>query len=534
MTVEILNYAHFFTLALALLFRRIPIWMACLFPFLLLTEYAISHKKHFLLSLPSGARHGTSLLRFCFALVSLSAQVGFCYLLIPVREWFLVGAVTMGALAFGAVILLPKRRLLFFFGGLWALTSALYLSQGLGVIGILSLVIPVSLFWAARQDRRLAEHVYKPYLLPSSLFVCIVILYSANLKALDPIIIKQQPGVSSIFTADISPLFKGGRDNLFQRITFPRVTNQIVEMCSSEDYLVGFIMHRDWLGRISAAGDHARILPIERFNYQSSNMISLCDSNQHVVGGDFYLVLLQESPEGVTVRQAVPLVNKKSPVGDDNLLELVQNPVDGAMFAVLLNGQVRPFSVDDQGLHVKEYPGAVFLPPEESYRLFAAHGNQMFLMSKGSISTIRIQKAVEGRYVAETLAKGIWGPKYYSKTVYVPQHDRLYFSDPYGGYLHVFTGSSLSPLKKIRLGRGIRYLAYNPDFDILFAANYHNGSLFYLQPDTGQILQTLNFGGNLRGIRFSRDRKKVLLVCAAGLYTLDIAQSLPPIAASLK
>jgi len=103
---------------------------------------------------------------------------------------------------------------------------------------------------------------------------------------------------------------------------------------------------------------------------------------------------------------------------------------------------------------------------------------------------------------------------------------RVFVSDFGTGNIYSVSLPGMAARRIAKLERGVRHMAYAPQFDAVAVGNYITGDIYIIGGD-GDIKYRKGIGSRLRGITISRDGTRVYAVSRGGVFEIDLGKLRP-------
>ncbi|MDP8225658.1 MAG: hypothetical protein P9L99_20025 [Candidatus Lernaella stagnicola] len=97
---------------------------------------------------------------------------------------------------------------------------------------------------------------------------------------------------------------------------------------------------------------------------------------------------------------------------------------------------------------------------------------------------------------------------------------RLFVSSFTSGTIHEFDMDTWRETRRLKLARGIRYLAFDEKHRRLFAGGYLDGRLYVVDIDTWRVVRRVYLGQRIRWLELSRDRDWLYATSNTGAYRI--------------
>lgn len=433
------------------------------------------------------------------AAILLSMSLALWVVLVPARSWRYqrVAAVSALLVAWAASFVYLAARFTLLYDPVADTLLVILVASPLAVVAVC-----IHMLVHRRPLERLVTHRWGAWASTSYLLMFTQIFaFGLTYDTSSVPAILRQAGVSSIATYEGATEFKR-RTGL--------VVNLVTEACRKDRYLVGYFMTSGGLPTIALDALTGEVTPLPVVGDSSESFLNLCARNRVLVGSANRLVLLEDRDRDYVIRDEVAFDG-----GQDYVRRVTADPVTDRAWVSVWNpragrGVVHQVTIADSRI--------VLGAPLEA-GLFVPWGDTAFTLKDGML-----QKLQDGRVVAETRRGD--SPKF-TRLAYSAQHDLLYLINGVGGFfsgtMEIIDARTLQRRKTVELRKGIRFFGYNRRYDLLLVANYTTGELYVVDPVGGGLLQTLQFSGRLRTIQFSDDEERALVVCAAGLFRIDMA-----------
>lgn len=370
--------------------------------------------------------------------------------------------------------------------------------------------------------------VYRPFLFINQISLLLAlqtVFFGLPLPVygLDKIV--AQPGVEKILTnTSDDPKFALFDDGL-QQLIYPRILNVVGPSCDNEKIFVGFTMASDSpilldlthnsAGRIEGLVDEELV-----------SLASDCGRGLHYFLLEKSLQIVGEKDGAFT---AYPAIQMK------DLLAIVANRLDRSASEKLLaaenayqlaadTGNEKIYfshkygdlsfeiSYSDNGLQFGDpITSTILIPDGETLYLFTRSEN-IKLRHGVEISRAPQRYNVDSKFTNIALNR---------------KNNKLYKSKFFSGDIAIIDTRDLKQIKLLNLKNGTRSILYSEKFGMLITANYTTGEVTLIDGDTDKTIAVYDFGWRVRNMAFDRSKQLVIVPCAHGIFTLDLARVKP-------